>query len=80
MAVVLKKPQSNIQFAKNKKTFNLKQLYSSINFLLQVRNLIVHENIKFEIDQDEILHFISAIYEFVMILEDIVLDLREKKT
>lgn len=66
------------QFAKNKKTFNLKQLHSSLNFLLQVRHLIVHENIKFKIDQDEILHFTSAIYEFVMILDDIVQELRKK--
>ena len=66
------------QFVKNKKTFNLKQLYSSLNFLLQVRHLIVHENIKFKIDQDEILHFTSAIYEFVIILNDIVQELKKK--
>lgn len=67
------------QFVKNKRTFNLKQLYSSLKFLLQVRHLIVHENIKFKIDQDEILHFISAIYEFVMLLDEIVQELRKKK-
>ncbi|GAH51472.1 unnamed protein product [marine sediment metagenome] len=67
------------QFAKNKKTFNLKQLYSSLNFLLQIRHLIVHENIKFKISQDEILHFTSAIYEFVVILDDIVQELIKKK-
>ena len=66
------------QFAKNKKTFNLKQLYSSLNFLLQLRHLIVHENIKFKIDQDDILHFTSAIYEFVIILDDIVQELKKK--
>jgi|SRR3989338_2068432 len=67
------------QFAKNKKTFNLKQLYSSLNFLLRVRHLIVHENIKFKIDQDEILHFTSAIYEFVTILDNIVQELKKVK-
>lgn len=66
------------QFVKNKKTFNLKQLDSSLKFLLQVRHLIVHENIKFKIDQDEILHFTSAIYEFVMVLDDIIRNLRKK--
>jgi hypothetical protein len=67
------------QFVKNKRTFNLKQLYSSLKFLLQVRHLIVHENIKFKIDQDEILHFTSAIYEFVILLDEIVQELRKNK-
>jgi hypothetical protein len=67
------------QFAKNKKTFNIEQLYSSLRFLLKVRHLIVHQNIKFKIDQDEILQFTSALYEFVMILDEIIQELLLEK-
>ena len=67
------------QFAKNKKTFNIRQLYSSLKFLLEVRHLIVHQNIKFRIDQDEILQFTSALYEFVIILDEIIQELKDKK-
>lgn len=64
------------QFAVHKKMFNKSQLYKQINLLLQARHKIIHNNIDIAITQEDIYTMTAAIYEFIVLLDIILQDIR----
>ena len=67
------------QFAIHKKMFNKSQLYKQINLLLQARHKIIHNNIDIAITQEDIYTMTAAIYEFIVLLDIILQDIRINK-
>lgn len=67
------------QFALHKKMFNKTQLYKQINLLLTARHKIIHNNIDIAIAQEDIYTMTAAIYEFVILLDRILQNVRESK-
>ena len=58
--------------------FNKSQLYKQINLLLQARHKIVRNNIDIAITQEDI-SMTAAIYEFILLLNIILQNIRINK-
>ena len=67
------------QFALHKKMFNKSKLYKQINILLLARHKIVHKNVDISIAQEEINTMTAVVYEFVILLDRILQDIRNSK-
>ena len=67
------------QFVKHKKLFDKRKLYSQINLLLRARHKIIHNNIDIKIEQEDVVLMTAAVYEFVIILDRILQDIRVKR-
>lgn len=68
------------QFVTHKKLFNKSQLYKQINLLLKARHKIIHNNIDIAITQEDVYSMTAAVYEFVMLLDRVLQDVRNKKS
>jgi len=60
--------------------FNKAGLYSQINLLLRARHKIVHQNIDIKIFQEDITIMTAAIYEFIILLNKIVEEVKIEKS
>ena len=67
------------QFALHKKSLNKSQLYKQINLLLTLRHKIIHNNIDIAIRQEDIYTMTAAIYEFIVLVDGILQDIRQNK-